>query len=1181
MNKALRKSLLFLATVAFVISLILSFSFFTRTTLADSSEEKTYYLTDVNKIKTLREHQDGQIFYYDTNGSGSFDLSYDVHVFRSTSAPRLVPQATQDVAFVWTAPKSGVVYSALSSQDIVITDNKSSGFMVAQAKVFENTVDANYVNADGELTFYSNASGTNLDIADVIKTNTATSKGSSATVGRIEMGFGTSANPIAVRQGEQLMVVVRKGDDTNADADGAALGRWKINFKADGKTSYTSVNLCDNANIGSVTDETFISTVNGLNFDFVSVGKQIACFYSATDSSTLLDYELGFKRYKEMNLIPPTNSTNPTGQWSASGDIDSNWEIVTNGDTAKAVRISSSTSFDRAISFKSPADGIVQVDRLGLVNSSFGSRQVPVNYAVLLRKTGSDGDTYKYLYKPTETAEYQGKNYALAESETKILENGEIPTVSVSQDDEVIFVILGGSNTYSNSHVAIDIQISFKSDSDISVYTLNSNTPKITTQGVNNFYFVYFESYTPMAEFNEVKDKSELPVAFDGATIGLSELVFKNNLWYIDESSVNHSVAVNGSVCKIAPQTQDGAVVWVAPEDCKAWVNELYLSTGYSANNFVENHTIFGNGIKYALLYVDNSGDAPKYYNLLNQDDWTLLEYALTADEVAGKELSVAGESNHIPSLMVKQGDMIMLLNNCNGSSVADNTHLRFAVQYESDSGQEINALTPSHSLISTQGTDNFYFYTAVCFNAKYDGEGCHDFGNVTESELPWKANGRGAGYHAFVTIVNGVYAQPQSPSDAQKEAGSYHPKYFQTHMLKGQDTAFAFKAQSDCLAVITRAWICKNMTNNAKSSDGINVAFVYKTFENGKAIYKSLFAKPWERINVSTTTPIIKEFFDFPAVEMKAGDELMIIFDNYNTTPYDGTNAYMEVTVQDKETGEFSFHSFQKDVTCYVDGSEPSLGPWEFKVLQLSYDFSSTIIPDVSDKEYEIVDDFYTERITYFRLEGKYQSITDPDLLITAKNSVVTLSPGEVNAVALAYTVSKSGRVVLGKESYITLKNDGISNGVRIRIMKNNEIIYPSENGWKYYLDDTKHTINDCPVISVEAGDILYFIVDSFGDTTSDTVELDVIWHFAKDGEDYTESYVLSEDYSETQGMNNWEYLEMSMGSDKYSGIISVEQDDFLATYGIIVLVAVASVVVVTGTIVTIVVIKKNRRRR
>ena len=1144
MSKNLRKSLLFIVATAFLVSLILSFSFFPKITYAEDPVNEVYYLTDVHQIKNLREHTNGQIFYYDTDGSGRFAMEYDVHVYRSASAPRLVPQNSQDAAFVWTAPESGVVYSALSSQDIVITDNKSTGFMVAQAKVYNGEIDPNFLDG-GELVFYSNASGNNLNIADVIKTNTATSKGSSAAVGRIEMGFGTSANPISVRKGEQLMVIVRAVDtdsSNTATTDAAVLGRWKVNFKADGQSEYTSTDLC--ANLTGVTDETFLPTVNGLNFDFVSVGQSLVSFNAETSVSNLIEYELGYKRYREMKMIPPT-----TGQWNASGTVDSNWEIVTNGDTAKAVRISSSTTFDRAISFKAPANGTLQVDKLALTNSSFGSRQVPVDYAILLRQSSGEDYTYKYLYQPTKSATYESRNYCLAPSESKTLTNSDIPTVTVNKNDEVIFAIMGGSYAYSNSHVAIDIEISFKNGTDINVYTLNNTTPKITEQGVNNFYFIYFEPFTPLKEFNAVEDKTNLPVAFDGITIGLSEMIYKDNLWYVDANSVNHSVAVNGSVCKIASQVQKGAVVWEAPYDCKAWVSELYLSTGYSANNFVENHDIVGDGIRYSLVYVDNSGDAPKYYNLLNQEDWTLLDYSRNSSEVAEKELNVDGESNQIPSLMVKQGDMIMLINDCNVNSVADNTHLRFGIQYKSDTEEGLNKLSPDHSLISVQGTDNFYFYTAVLFNPLYNGEGFHDFGKVTEAQIPWKANGRGAGYHAFVKDPSGVYVQPASPNEAQKEAGSYNPSYFQTHMLKGQDTAFSFKAQSDCLAIITHAWVCKNMANN-KTADGISVAFIYKSVVNGKATYTSLLENAWEHISVSSSKPIIKDFYDFPTVDMKAGDELLLVFDNYNTTPYDGTNAYMEITVQNKETKEFTFHSFKKDVTCYVDGRAPSLGPWDFKALKLSYDFSRTVIGEVSDYEYDVIDDFYTEQLEYFSLEKKYQSIVDPDLLVNVKNSIVTVSPGEVNALAIAYTVPKSGRIMLGAESFVSCQNDGTSNGIRIRIMKNDEIIYPTENGWRYYLDDTKHYIKNSPVISVEQDDILYFVIDSFGNALADTVGVDVIWHYAKDGDDYTESYVLSEGYSDTQGLNNWEYLEMSFGSDNYNGIIKVEKGGCSANY-------------------------------
>ena len=485
MSKNLRKSLLFIVATAFVVSLILSFSFFTKITYAEDSGNKDYYLTDVHQIKTLREHTNGQIFYYDTDGSGKFAIESDVHVYRSTSAPRLVPQNSQDAAFVWTAPESGVVYSALSSQDIVINDNKSTGFMVAQAKVYNGAIDPSFLNG-GELVFYSNASGNNLNISDVIKTNTATSKGSSATVGRIEMGFGTSTNPISVRKGEQLMVIVRAVNTVSSDTsttDAAVLGRWNVNFKADGQSAYTSTNLC--ANLTGVTDETFLSTVNGLNFDFVSVGQSLVSFNQTTEASTLTVADYSDTLYSEMNLIV-------AGQFNETGS--GNWAVAATG--SNYVRIITNGNYKRAIAFRAPSDGIAQIQSLTMAYYG-GSRAV--DYDVLY-KSGLTGE-YRYLYQPVKDYEYDGGMFSLGTGESHVVTSSEIPTLDLEQGDEIIISVY---SVYFNETIAVDLQLDFFDGNTVSNHVL-SKTTKLSAQGDNNFYclsLAYKTNYTQIETFD-------------------------------------------------------------------------------------------------------------------------------------------------------------------------------------------------------------------------------------------------------------------------------------------------------------------------------------------------------------------------------------------------------------------------------------------------------------------------------------------------------------------------------------------------------------------------------------------------------------------------------------------------------------------------------------------------------
>ena len=183
---------------------------------------------------------------------------------------------------------------------------------------------------------------------------------------------------------------------------------------------------------------------------------------------------------------------------------------------------------------------------------------------------------------------------------------------------------------------------------------------------------------------------------------------------------------------------------------------------------------------------------------------------------------------------------------------------------------------------------------------------------------------------------------------------------------------------------------------------------------------------------------------------------------------------------------------------------------------------------------------------------------------------------------VAIKLNVEGAGRIKIHTDSFIKFLNDGSSDGVRFRIMRNNEVVFPANGGWLGVRDRTTIYLNDIDVFSVEEGDDLYFVFDCVGNTICDEAIVDFIVIYAADGETNTATYQLSgnipahENATESlQGLNGWSFVSLEISGDINTNVFAATKRSGCAgkadTFGV------AAILVCCAAIIT----KKRREKR
>lgn len=648
--------------------------------------------------------------------------------------------------------------------------------------------------------------------------------------------------------------------------------------------------------------------------------------------------------------------------------------------------------------------------------------------------------------------------------------------------------------------------------------------------------------------------------------------------WTYDGSPKDEALNIfsTNNRCRITPRTDHTPIIaWRAPEDGSLGILDLKL----------EIEAAGGDGVQYAVLLKSKN----KLYSLTSQT-WQDLVYGSPAEHTA------------LPSVQMAKGDELWIALRAGATHTKDDTKLDVTLQFTGDGMIETVAMNAAAGKFNEQGKNNFYFYESpyLLMTSIFDVNGAEDYGAIVQNELPWQeyaSNGSG-GWMA----QQEVYVAPRTDSNFNRDTGTSKSYSFHTFSIGGKYTAFRFTAKKDMTAYITELYMAKSSWAAMREqggivdgNDGICYAIMYHPANT--ELYYSVLGDKWTDFNSTEEDDGILSLTSIPGVEMKEGDELLIAFGNNDNMTIDFINqsrVNLLASYADGSTETLNMNDdFVFDYEVLADNgvrikSVTGKGNWSMAYLNVSGDYSTATVGEAQDADAQLVSVGSVEsaKLSFNSLNGYYYSADNVDARITLSDAGIDILPGLQAPIAFKLDIGAAGRIQIHADSFITFNNDGMSNGIRFMILRNDEVVYPASGGWKNIRDNGTLYLSDIPVFSVGADDSVYFVFDSFGDTTSDETNLDIIALFAAEGENSTAVYHLMDEAlahangdGALQDHNGWSYVTLSLLNAPQGGVfVNAGSGMDWTVFGIC---AGAAVIVAAGIAVAVVFIKKKRGKK
>lgn len=417
-------------------------------------------------------------------------------------------------------------------------------------------------------------------------------------------------------------------------------------------------------------------------------------------------------------------------------------------------------------------------------------------------------------------------------------------------------------------------------------------------------------------------------------------------------------------------------------------------------------------------------------------------------------------------------------------------------------------------------------------------------------------------GYHAEAagqTKYGSYYIHDKE--NTTKNGLVYLNNRFTPGTIKDSSTALVWTAPSDGTLNVTNAKILLNPDGGKganASADGIRVAIAvtdkYTTSNSLKVLSESF----WNNIPYTANEETAVSVTDYlNELELKKNQSLAIIVNagKDRKNAMDIVRIQLEFGFGDKTyafgEGEIiaKFQSVAKEedklTGSYADKATNCSEGFSFcyftleKLIESSYD--DVEIGETVANTYPKLGAITEEEMYYEDSNKKYDGFdgTSIDISTAGEGHVVVTVSDSVAAFKLE--IKQSGRVQIDDDSFIKLLQEGNSDGIRFRILRNQDVIYPTNGSWVCTKSDKAVKLTDVPVFDVTEGDVIYFAFDKYCNVTEDNVQTDLVVHFAKTGETYTDTYRLVLGASGVQGENGWSYVKLSIASDDYDNIITV----------------------------------------
>lgn len=1068
--------------------------------------------------------------YYDVNENGKMEASSESYIYCDN---RFNPSQDKDVALVWTAPSDGTLNTVADSCKIVLNEKTRSydsadGIRYSIVKldgdyshVFMNDYHASWKSLE-----FNSGETSQADISE-------------------------SLTDLTLKQGESIAIVINCGENKNNSYDEAAIYA-KFEFTPSGGTAvtYTFGKAWLTAQGNALNNKTeyplFTQATGYFGWGTLKAEEDYSDVIRPTDTKNdylqVEDYE-GIYFYDGDKVIMSKTTSYVWCDDNENKAYDKAGEVGIYADK----RFSPSTTADAALWWTAPEDGKISIDENALT--------IVLNEKKAESET-ADGIRYKVVIiskadgKETETilTENEWNNLAFTSKEKTETAISAVVDKEVKKDDRLAVIINcgeNGNNTCDETTISAKIKFTPKDDKKETKEGDEKETKEYKFDGANiksqgssiNSGKEYLLNCETAGYFGwgalKVTTVGDDKVTSYTEPNGVEMVITGPSYVYYDaDANEKHDTANESYIyCdnRFNPsKTSDVGLWWTAPEDGKFSIDENALMIVLN-EKFRDSES--PDGIRYAIIIAGEDGSiTPLTVNL-----WNDLAYT-------PKTKTRAALNGAVTDKVVKNGDKLAVIINCgeNGSNTYDEASIYVKISFTPDGGTEEKYIFRS-SWLNEQGqaifdgkeyilngeSANYFGWGKVYLNKEretFDSSKAYAFGEVQATSMDWN------GQRWYGNSICVAY-----PDKVSESSGKY--PWIRMQPDFGKNVAAIFTATEDCEAAITRLHLAKSGRKNIRNADGVRWAIVYKTTnEKGEAKYYSVNDTVWthHEFDGRYGETIIKTHTDFPNVTMKSGDQLMLVFDNNKKTGYDTIAVQIDL--------QYVLSSGELKTCNLLDEIKPNdtmtYEHWSFAYLKMGQDYSDTVIGEVDNVKFESVGKIETEELSYDFAASKWLSYEYPDISVYSENNLYYISPDETRAVAIALKIGKAGRIMFDEDTYIRLDSAGASNGVRFRILKNDEIIYPSQNGWKYTRNENKLSISGMPVLEIGEDDVIYFVLDSFGDSSSDTTECNFVVHFAEDTDVYTESYIFSDSYAET-ARNGWGYYAINFVNEPYSGVI------------------------------------------
>lgn len=1065
--------------------------------------------------------------YYDVDEDESHNKATEAWVYCNN---RFNPSKSSDAALVWTAPSDGTLDAVADSCKILLNRNG------AQTVDTPDGIRFAVIKLSGYTCILSNdyhAEWTTLEY----KANEQT-----------EADYASEIANLTLKKGESIAIAINCGANKNSDNDHAVISA-KFTFTPSEGTAatYTFNNSWvteQGKALNSKTEYPLFTQATeyfgwGMLFDVIRPSDTNNDYLQAEDYEGIYFYD-GDKVIMSKTTSYVWCDANGNKAYDKADEVG----IYAGG------RFSPSTTADAALWWTAPEKGKISIDENALT--------IALNEKKAESET-ADGIRYKVVIisktdgKETETllTKSEWNDLAFTSKEKTETTISAVVDKVVEKDDRLAVIINcggNGNNTCDETTISAKIKFTPKGDEketkegdekETTEYKFDANN--INSQGAA---IESGKEYQTTGYFGwgalEVTTVGEDKVTSYTEPNGAERVITGPQYVYYDaDANEKHDTANESYIyCDnrfLPSRTSDVGLWWTAPEDGKFSINENALMIVLN-EKFRESES--PDGIRYAIIIAGADGSITP----LTDNLWNDLAYKPNVKTRAALNGAVVDK-------VVKKGDKLVVIINCgeDSNNTYDEASIYVKISFTPDGGEKTKYSFKS-SWLNEQGqaifddgeyngeytlngeSTNYFGWGKVYLNKKretFDTSNAYSFGEVVQESIVYDKKME----KWFVNSVCQAY-----PGKVSESSGKYPCIRMQPDF--GKNIAAVFTATEDCEAAITRLHLDKSGKKNIRTADGVRWAIVYKTTdEKGEAKYYSVNDTVWthHEFDGRYGEHIIKTHTDFPNVTMKSGDQLMLVFDNNKKTGYDTIAVQIDLQYV-SSSGELK--------TCnLLDEIKPNdtmtFEHWSFAYLKMGQDYSDTVIGEVDNVEFESVGTIETEELSYDIADSKWLSYDYPDISVYSKDNLYYISPDENRAVAVALKIGKAGKITIDEDTYIRLDSAGMSNGVRFRILKNDEIIYPSQNGWKYTRNEKKLSISGTPVLEIGEDDVIYFVLDAFGDSSSDTTECNFVVHFAEGTDVYTESYIFSDSYAETS-RNGWSYYAINFVDEPYNGIVN-----------------------------------------